>query len=139
MNGFRGEALYFKARTGLSDGTEALWLFDKAAAVFPPEYRIREGEAVFKSIYEGIPPEVAIDQIQAELRRDPWSPNLWFFLGIQRARQGDLAGVMRARAMVESVAPMWANVEALKKAELELQAALPDRATDREEPDHHSK
>lgn len=110
-----------------SDGTQALWNFDKAAAVFPLEYRIREGEAVVKAVYEGIPPHVAIQHIEAVRAADPHSPNLWFFLGAQRARLNDLPGLIEARATLESVIPGWRNIELLREAEARL-AAAPDSA-----------
>lgn len=121
VNGFIGETLYRQARRVMAvDGTSALWKFNQAAVLFPLEYRLREGDAVYKAIQEGIPPDVAIAHLQDVLRTDPDSPNLWFFLGVQKARLGDKEGVREAVRKLERVAPMWANTETLRQTEAAL-------------------
>ena len=97
-----------------------MWNFDRAAALFPLEYRLREGDAVYKAIQEGIPPQIALGQLYDMLASDPHSPNLWFFIGIQKARLSDLAGMKEARERLEVLAPMWANTATLKQTEQAL-------------------
>lgn len=121
VNGFIGETLYRQARLGMSvDGSAALWKFNQASILFPIEYRLREGDAVYKAIQEGIPPDIALEGLKEVLRTDPNSPNLWFFVGVQKARMNDKDGVREALAKLERLAPMWANTEMLRKTEAAL-------------------
>ena len=82
-----GETRYFAARSAF-DGSVALFLHREAAALFPFEYRLREGNAAIAGMANGIPPDIALRDIDALLAVDPWSGSMTYLKFLQELRRG---------------------------------------------------
>jgi hypothetical protein len=98
-----------------SDGTEALWRFEQANAVWPFQIRHQADLAVYKASHEGIGPGVALNALERVLPIDKNSPGIWFFIGIQELRRGDTAKAREALAVLERVAPSWQHADTLRQ------------------------
>ncbi len=89
-----GEVQYVKARklAGQGDAISALFLYERAQA-FPLAYRIREASMSLLGTLDGVPPEIALQRIDALLKDDPWGPRPNFFKVLHESRRGrpDLA------------------------------------------------
>lgn len=111
-----GESLYAEGRrVARADGTQAMFMLNQAAILFPYQYRNRETLAVIQATSNGIPPKQAIRVIKSVLDTDRHSPHLNYLLALQYLRVGDRDAASARLEVLERVAPGWGVTRDIKK------------------------
>ena len=104
-----GEAL------NAADYPHAFLYFERAEAVWPFKFRIREGQTMAYSNTNSIDPNLALEVINAGLENDPYSPSMLWHKALQELRRGGMLEAAKAIKQFDLVSDNWPEGAQLHK------------------------
>ena len=104
-----GEAL------NATDYPHAFLSFERAEAVWPFKFRIREGQTMAYSSTNNVDPNLALEAIDAGLANDPYSPSMLWHKTMQELRRGAMVAAWETMQRFEQVSDNWPEGAQLSK------------------------
>ena len=98
-----------------TDYPHAFLSFERAEAIWPLKFRVREGHALSYSNTNNIDPGLALEALNVGLENDPYSPSLLWNKAMQELRRGQAPRAWKIMKEFEEVSNDWPeNAELLK-------------------------
>ena len=97
------------------DQPHAFLSLERAEAVWPLKFRIREGQTMAYSNTGSIAPELALEALDSGLKNDPYSPSMLWHKAMQELRQGRTPQAWTIMKEFEKVSNNWLENAELRK------------------------
>ena len=98
-----------------TDYPHAFLSFERAEAIWPFKFRVREGHALSYSNTNNIDPALALEALNMGLENDPYSPSLLWNKVMQELRQGRVSQAWKIMKEFEEVSNDWPENVELRK------------------------